>query len=186
MPYKQKQRSQTASQYPGFVDVDKTYDLYMNKYKWGNADREDVYFDEKNRIMFMIYRVNASRLAGEFIDRGDNAKAIAVLDKVMRNITEKSYFYDVTSYYMAIEYYTAGAKDKGKDLASKLARNAEAELNYILSLSDEKRESQKPDMEQAFSIINSLSMAAQSAGDVATAEAFKKKIQMYSVRFGGA
>ncbi len=183
MPYKMKTRSAVGSQYVGFTDLNKCDSLFNKVYKWGNANRNDVYFDEKNRIMFMIYRVNSARLASEFTERGQTDKAVAILDKVMQNISEKAHYYDVTTYYMAVEYYRAGAKDKGKALAEKMVRNCEDELNYILSLDDDQRESLTEDRNQAFSIINSLMGTAQASGDAATAETFKKKLEALSMRY---
>lgn len=184
MPFKQKAPSATSRQYVGSVDLDKSYDLFMNKFQWGNANRKDVYFDEKNRIMFMIYRINSSRIAAELTDRGQNEKAIAILDKVMANISEESYYYDVTSFYMAVEYYHAGAIEKGRSLAKKLVRNSEASINYIFTLDEDKREYMNDERNQDFSIINSMAGTAQAAGDTTTANEFKQKLDILANRFG--
>ena len=166
----------------GTVDVEKSYDLFMKKYLWGNANRNDVYFDEKNRIMLSSYRINAGRIAAELVNRGRNADAIKILDKVTENISERSYFYDATAYYVAVAYYRSGDKAKGKKITEKLARNAESDINYILTLPDDRKEALFDDIRRDVSIIDVLSSTAMGAGDAATAEALKKKVEMLSAK----
>jgi hypothetical protein len=183
MPYKNAAPQQATMQGEmGTVDVDKSYDLYMNTYQWGNAGRNDVYFDEKNRIMLSSYRINASRIAAELVNRGKNAEAIKLLNKVYDNISERSYFYDATGYYLAVAYYRAGDKAKGKTIAEKMARNAEDDINYILSLPDERKEALFEDIRRDVSIIDILGSTAMGGGDAATADAFKKKVEMLSAK----
>jgi hypothetical protein len=178
LPYKPATASGLIPGEIGSVDVEKTYDLFMNKYKWGNAHRDDVYFDEKNRIMFMAYRVNAARLAGELSLKGKNAEAKSVLDKVMKNISERAYFYDATAYYMAISYYQIGAKKEARDLTMKLARNAADDVNYILSLDENGRESLRNDLQRDVTIVNVLKNTATQSGDVETARNLEQQLNV--------
>lgn len=178
VPYKMKSTVQTMQQDMGFVDVDKCYDLFMNTYIWGNADRNDVYYDEKNRLMFAAYRINSGRIANELSAAGRNKEAIAILDKVQKNISEKSYFYDATAYYMAAAYYRAGEKKKGRDLTMKLVRNAEDDLNWISTLSDNAMESMTDDRDRDLTIINVMKNIAQTSGDNQTAQELDAKLNM--------
>ena len=71
----------------GFVDPYKSYDLFMKTYKWGGAEKTNVYFDEKNRQMLTAYRIDAARIADELTFRGQQQMAVQVLDKVKESIT---------------------------------------------------------------------------------------------------
>jgi len=161
----------------GFVDAQKSYDLFMNTYKWGGAERNDVYFDEKNRQMLTAYRIDASRVADELTARGRTAEAIQVLDKVVKNITPASYAYDVPSYYLALSYYKAGEKAKGRQMALALSKNAEDDIKYILDLDDEMREGMSNDVQRDLTIMNILSNVAGQAGDTATAQELGQRFQ---------
>jgi hypothetical protein len=161
----------------GSVDIAKSLDLFMNKYIWGNANRNDVYFDSKNRLSFLSYRLTAGRIASLLASKGRKQEAVALLDHVMKNISEKSYFYDATTYYLAVGYYQAGALDKARALSLKIAKNAEDDLNYMSTLSDEKREEFGAEMNQDISILNALSRTAYSAGDTVTGNAIGRKFE---------
>jgi hypothetical protein len=178
MPYKASNPAMLTQQEMGSVDVEKSYDLFMNKYLWGGANRDDVYFDEKNRIMLSSYRINAGRIAAELAAKGRNQDAIKLLNKVHENVSEASYYYDATAYYMAVAYYRASDKAHGKTIAEKLARNSEDDIDYILSLRDDAKEALFDDIQRNVTIINVLGNTAREAGDIATADAFTKKVDM--------
>jgi hypothetical protein len=184
LPFKYNNTSRVIPGEIGSVDIEKTYDLFMNKYKWGNADRNDVYFDEKNRIMFMSYRINASRMAGELAAIGRNNDGKAILDKVRQSISERSYYYDATAYYMAIAYYQVGAKKEGRELAMKLTKNAEDDINYILSMHDDGINSLANDLQRDVAIINILKTTATSAGDTQTATELETKLNIMAQKVG--
>src|SRR5690606_38887551 len=44
-------------------DVDRSLDLSLNTYRFGGADGDRIYYDEKNRLLFLLYRQNAAELA---------------------------------------------------------------------------------------------------------------------------
>jgi hypothetical protein len=161
----------------GYVDVEKSFNLFMKTYNYGNAERNNVYFDEKNRLMFAPYRINAARIADELTMRGRQADAIRLLDKVKNGISERSYLYDGTMMYMAQSYYRAGAKDKGRDVAKKLARNHETDLKWILSLGEDERANMFSEVQRDMSIINLMAQTADQAGDPATGKELNQSFQ---------
>lgn len=180
LPYKAKNVEPPIPGEMGSINVDKSYDLFVNKYDWGNAERNDVYFDEKNRIMFAAYRINSARIAMEFAGRGMNEKGKEVLDKVLKGISEDSYHYDATAYYMALGYYRIGDKETGRKLAMKLTQNASDDVAYMLSLPEGAKESMTGDLQRDLSIISILSNTAKQYGDNKTAEELQKKLEMFS------
>jgi hypothetical protein len=176
VPYKPMQPRQLNPGEMGFVDADKSYNLFMNTYIWGGAEKTNVYFDEKNRQMLTAYRIDAARIADELTARGKNAQAIQVLDKVVKGITSHSYAYDMPMYYIAMSYYRAGDKKKGADISNALAKNMEDDIKYILNINDEEtREGMASDIQRDMTIINILHTVAEQAGDKATSEELNQK-----------
>jgi hypothetical protein len=182
LPYRLTDSLRATQQDMGSVDVEKSYDLFKNKYIWGNAERNDVYFDEKNRLMFAAYRMNVGRIASELMAKGKKNEAIEVLNKVKNNISERSYFYDATAYYVAMAYYNCGDKKTGKEMTMRIVKNCEDDINYILSLDDVRANNLKNDVQRDATIINILSNVARNNGDMATADELGKKIDMISQR----
>lgn len=160
----------------GFVDLNKSHQLFTTLYQYGGGERKDVYFDEKNRQMFTTYRVNGARVADELSAAGRTKEAVEVLDHVMKGISEAAYPYDIPTYFMAMSYYKAGAKEKGRDLSLKLARNSEDDIKYILSFQNEDtRQSFASDVQRDLTIINILSNVSGQGGDQKTSSDLNTK-----------
>jgi hypothetical protein len=177
MPYKYKQPMKMAGEGAGTVDAEKSYSLFMNTYVWGGAERKDVFFDVKNRLVYLPYRLVAGRVAGALALQGKNKEAEDLLDKMVKSVTEESYFYDATGYYLAIAYYQCGAKDKGRGIALKVAQNAEDNLRHTADLDDEQKEKLRSEINGDMSIINALGSVAQGYGDATTAGEMKAKLE---------
>jgi hypothetical protein len=162
----------------GFVDGEKSYNLFMNTYIWGGAERKDVYIDEKNRQMLTSYRVDAGRVADELSAQGRKKEAIQVLDKVVNGITSQSYAYDMPSYYIPISYYRAGEMTKGRKFAQMMVKNMEDDIKYILAFEDQDtRDAMVSDVQRDMQIINIMHNVASQMGDKATADEIDKKFQ---------
>lgn len=185
VPFKLNDSLKARQQDMGSVNLDKSYNLFTKVYQWGNAERNDVYFDEKNRLMFAAFRINSARIASELTMNGRQQQAEEVLDAVMKGISEHSYFYDGTAYYVAQAYYFVGtesAKKKGKALAEKMVRNSEDDINYILSVPEGKRDVLAGDVQRDATIINVMAGLAKNAGDMDTYRKWDAKLNMLTKR----
>jgi tetratricopeptide (TPR) repeat protein len=175
VPWRYNQGIQTQEH--GSVHLDKSYDLLMNRYLWGGGERTDVYFDEKNRVMFTAYRLNAARLADALTAAGRKQDAVRVLDKIMGSITSTSFPYDFSAYYIALAYYHAGAPDKARSLSQQLVKNATDDINWIAGLDEAQQEGEAGGARNDLGMINMLMVAAQQAGDSTTATAYNATLQ---------
>ena len=179
MPFSQPPLRQNAPGEFGFVNVDKSFDLFKSKYTYGGAERKDVYFDEKNRMALAPYRITVARIADELSARNRKSDAVLILDNVMKGITPEAYAYDFQCYLLVNSYYRADALAKGKDLALKLTKNLEDDVKYIVSLGNESaRASLAGDVQRDISVINILGTFATQAGDTATSKILNEKVKV--------
>ena len=177
LPFKYDDPTKENPQVLGCVNTDKGYDLFMRTFMWGGADRNDVYFDEPNRRDLYTYRMNATFLANSLTAEGKKDKAVAVLDQVMKGVTEHSYYYDMTGYFLATSYYKAGALAKGSDLSQKMLRNALGDIDWILSLDDMGKTMMAEEVKQQYQIVEGLSQSAVQARDSVNARLMYEKIE---------
>ncbi len=176
-PYRGVKPGEQSMGEGGYADLDKSVNLFMNVYTYGNADRNNVYFDEKNRLMFASYRVNASRIADELTIAGRQKDAVALLDKVVKGISERSYLYDATMLYIAQSYYRAGAPEKGRSIALKVAKNHEDDAKWIFTLSEDQRAGMVGEIQRDLGVMSALATGAQQFGDAATAKTLNDRLQ---------
>ena len=180
MPYKFNDSiAKLNPQDMGTINTEKSYDLFMHTFVWGGAERNDVYFDEPNRHEFVTYRMDAALIANALTTEGKKDKAVQVLDKTMAGITEHSYTYDMTAYYIAAAYYIAGAQQKAAALTNKIVRNSVDNINWVSTLRHDGKIALADDIRRQFQIIQSLGMTAAREGDSAMAKQLIPKMDIF-------
>jgi len=182
LPYKFVDSIKNQQQILGTVNTEKSYELFMH-FKFGGGETNKVYFDEPNRHEFVTYRMDASTVANALTAEGKKDKAIKLLDYIMSGITEHSYAYDYTGYFIAGAYYRAGDKAKGHALGEKVVKNSEDDLKWVISLGDNAKESMAFDIKQQFQVMQSVASAAYYGGDTAYAQQIITKMRSYEPNF---
>ncbi len=179
MPFRTNDSIKANSNINGSINTEKSYDMFMNKFVWGGAERNDVYFDEPNRHELISYRMNASFLANQLIAEGQREKGLQVLDKVYKNITEKSYpyGYDYSGYLLASTFYRAGDTKRGAEITKKILNSSEKSLLWIASLNDNSRMAMGDGASQHYSILQGLAQSAFEAKDTVTTNAIVTKLK---------
>lgn len=69
---------------PGLMDLDKSYDLFMNTYKFTGLNDAKVYRDENATGVFTSLGMSAVRLMDEFLKQGDKDRALALGDHMIK------------------------------------------------------------------------------------------------------
>jgi hypothetical protein len=115
----------------GRIDPDYVYPLMMNTFRYGNLADEDVYVDYFTQYNLGVSRARESfaRVAKEYIRRGENEKAIELLDRGLEVLPTSQIRYTEANTYPFIEaYYAIAEGEKGDAL---LIDYAEVLIEYI-------------------------------------------------------
>jgi len=120
----------------GRVDADILYDNVMNKFTWGNVNDPKVYIDEYNKreIKIIQARYMFARLAQAMIDKGENEKAVKVLDKMFEIFPDEKIPLTYDSFPAAELYYRLNEDEKANKLIKIMAKNSFELLDYYISL----------------------------------------------------
>ncbi len=180
----------------GRVKTDMMYNNLMNKFVWGGMDNPEVYLDENNLRMTMNFRNNFARLAEQLLIQGRRDSAIAVLDKCLKVMPDKTVPYNIFSLRIAEMYYKVGMGRRSADgqadavktaeinkanvIVKKLADLFEGNLNYYFSLKGDYRKSIERDLDQGMAVMQELLRMAKQAEQkelVKDIEARFKKLQ---------
>ncbi|MCM2272265.1 MAG: DUF2723 domain-containing protein [candidate division Zixibacteria bacterium] len=68
----------------GRIDLDKSYDLYMNTYKFAGLEDSRVYRDENATGVFIGLGMNGVRLFDELNKKGERERALALMDHLRK------------------------------------------------------------------------------------------------------
>ncbi len=152
---------------PIMTNLDKNIELITKKFTLGGASGKNIYYDEKNKVMFIPYLLAAVDLANNLSFAERKADAIKVLDHILTQISETSYPYEMVIGYdrgsiprIIDAYYRAGAQDKARALGNKMSKNLADLGRYYNDLSPNVKDGMVQVM--YFSISN-FAQAANSA-----------------------
>ena len=134
VPIKSESKDQIDA---GRIDAGIMYENMMKNFKWGNFQDTTVYTDYTCRRTANVVRIRNkfARLARKLNDKGQEEKAIEVLDRSMELTPHQQLPYDIWVLEVVKEYYRAGATEKANQLAEKLAGYTEDQINYFFGLS---------------------------------------------------
>ncbi len=152
----------------GRVDADKVYTNVMEKFRWGNFDKYELFVDKSYGPSIQSHRFLILRAVQEFLRRSDNEKAIALTDKYFEAFPHMNFPYDYQTIYFINSYVSAGAPEKAKEHALILARETADFLNFYGSLDpDDLAAGFSSDQNLANNAKNSLLGFAQELKDQA-------------------
>jgi hypothetical protein len=200
-----------ASGQTGKVVSNIMYNNMMNKFLWGNMNREDVYLDQTNMGMTMNFRNNFARLAETLIQEGKRDSAITVLDKMNTEMPDKTVAYNVMMLRPLELYYNAAqgprtldtsslnsntielpearkkhALDAANSIAKRLSEIYANELDYYVSLKGTPYlKFVDRDMNQALAIYNELMRLANNAGQTELVKQLEPKFREYELKLMG-
>lgn len=146
-------------------DTEKTYDIIMNRFKFGGLDKKDIYLDETVMRMCYTHRRLMAQLALQLLSENKDDKALKVLQKAEKEIPE----YNVPMNYingaadMASAYIVLGMKDKAKQILDKLWKNSSQYANWYLSLNGRSFSMSQNDCFLQFQIMMNLISSGENA-----------------------
>ncbi len=148
----------------GGISIDSTFDILVNKAKWGNLNDPKVTVDRESSRNSGIVKQNYIRLARALIKENKKDSAIVVLDKCLEFFPDEKFTYDYYILPFADAYYEAGAAEKGNKIVERLVEIYEGNLNYYSSLDATRAKSFDNDRQQSMAIIQRLGQLAKENG----------------------
>lgn len=146
----------------GGVDEQNTYKLFMNDFVWGNLNAPGVYIDRESYRNSIIPKQNFMRTAKVMVEKGDNEKAIQLLDKCLEEFPDSKIPFDMYMIPFIETYYKAGAPEKANIVAERLFEIYNENLEYYYRLNEPLRKYYETDYNQALGVLQQLSMMAKS------------------------
>lgn len=114
------------------------YNKFINEFKWGGMNNKNVMLDWTNvRTAYtMQIREHFNEVARNFIIKGDNPKAIELLDKCLEMVPGNKVPFGIGFSKIIESYYLAGDREKASNLFSSFKNTIITELNYYKRFDD--------------------------------------------------
>lgn len=127
----------------GTANMDWMFDKIMNKFKYGGADKNEVYFDEENRRHMVNIRNAHTMLAMNLIAAGRKDDAKKVLQRADQMIKDKNVPYALASrygndhneksFYFAMTAFQAGDIELGKRIMESVKKDLQQQMAFYES-----------------------------------------------------
>ena len=118
----------------GGIDVEKNYDLIMNKWKYGNFDQVDTYVNTSYTPAVQSMRGTMLRTMDELMRAGDSERAMEIGDKYFRSFPNMNFPFYYEAFIMLDPYFRTGELDRVSDVVVQLAENTAQRLRFYESL----------------------------------------------------
>lgn len=167
----------------GGINVDRCYDLLVNKARWGRLNEPNVYVDAESRRNSIMPKQNYLRLASALVDLNKMDSAVRVLDTCQKYFPNDKIYYDMYTLPMVEYYYAAGALEKGNEVSTIILNNYEADLQYYAKLSNYFREYYSQETERAFAILQHLASIARRYDQAPQADKIESSLNLILENF---
>jgi hypothetical protein len=137
MPFKNNSDAVLGIFGSGRVNKDVCYDAFMNKYKWGNFDKEEAFVDNSYRATQQAMRLSIMRTAQEFLKSGDLKKANDLAKKYFEAFPHMNFPYDAMVVPFVQVLVQGGDADAAKEHLRILATEAQQHMEFYQSLDPE-------------------------------------------------
>ncbi len=164
----------------GRVDADAVYENVMNKFRWGNFDKYDLFVDHSYAPSVQSHQLVMLRAANQFIDEGETEKGLELLEKYFEVFPHMNFPYDYRSYFMLQSYFEADAYDQAKPHLELLADELEDRLQFYSGLDqDILNPGFKYDYDQSVRTFYSMIMQVRQNGDTTFADELDTRFAPY-------
>ncbi|MCD4735789.1 MAG: DUF2723 domain-containing protein, partial [Bacteroidales bacterium] len=167
----------------GGISADTSYKLLMEKFEWGNLNDPSVTIDRESYRNSIIPKQNFMRVAEALLDEGKKEETIALLDRCQEVFPDSKISYDIYMTPFADIYYEAGAIEKGNAITRRIVEVHSQNLEYYSRLNNKLLGHYQEDLENALSVLQSLSRIARRADQTELAESidsiFMQQLELF-------
>ncbi|MCR5646395.1 MAG: DUF2723 domain-containing protein [Bacteroidales bacterium] len=148
--------------YKGYGGVyrEGSYDLLVNKARWGSMNEEGVVPDRESVRNADFARQSYVRLAQSLVNHQEYDSAIVVMDKYQEFFPNEKFPYGLRLYQFPELYYVCGAMEKGDDFMRKMVKNCCDKTDYYGNMEKKFVEYFSEDIDEQVSILRQMQLTA--------------------------
>ena len=144
----------------GSIDALGSYNITMNKFKWGNLDDPKVYVDPESYNNSMRPKMQALFVGQMLLDKGMKKECKALIDQYLTRFPDPKFVYDVYNMPFVDMYYKVGDISSAVKLSNRIADITGQNLDYYASFAAGDRTAFNDDVQTATEMLQRLKSAA--------------------------
>ncbi|MCC6816518.1 MAG: DUF2723 domain-containing protein [Saprospiraceae bacterium] len=164
----------------GKIDDDRCFDLVMNKFKWGNFDKQKLFVDHSYAPSVQGMRFLMMRMITSYGMKGDSIKAGEIAEKYFNVFPNMNFPYDSRVLPFLESLIRGNKKERAVTEMKTMISETADWLKFYNSLSAQELEtSYKEEKRYAVSSIYELTQLAEILGDESIKQEVKDKLGPY-------
>jgi hypothetical protein len=149
----------------GGINTDKTADLVMNTWQWGNFDKVDTHISSSYQPAVQSMQIVIMRTMEALMAEGKTNEALAVGDKYFAAFPDMNFPFFYQTYLMLQPYFQANQLERAQPILEQLARNTADRLDYYDTLDEtRKRNSYEGEVVRAEAIARGMLQQVRARG----------------------
>ena len=164
---------------PDSVDVERTFDCLMNRFKWGNANKPGIYLDETCLSMCYWHRVVFSRLIDALLRQGDTERALLVTRRCMEVLPSYNIPYDYPSLTMVRCLGVCGKQEEANGISAEILEQTTDYLHWAAGLDKQRRCSCTNEIGRKLSLMQSTLLLLNEQQQTALFQTYYPLFQQY-------
>ncbi len=166
----------------GRVDAGKVYDNVMNKFKWGNFDKYELFVDKSYTPSVQSTQLVVRRAAMQLLQEGDTTRAVQLTEKYFEAFPDMNFPFDYRTMFMLDVYFQGKAYDKAKPKLEILANRVEQNLRFYASIDPSVIENSfRDDYGMTYRIMEDMLNVARQNNDTTFAQQLETRFKPYQV-----
>jgi len=166
----------------GRMNADKAYDNIMNKWKWGNFDKEKTYINKSYAAEVQAMKMVMIRTTEELLKRGENEKAGNIAKKYFEAFPHFNFPYDATVYPFIDVLMETGNIEEARKHFEILEKDTDEKMSFFNSLDEDVRSSFDTDVRLAFRAISDILQGVDKLQDSNYSSDVNEKFREYDYR----
>lgn len=154
----------------GGIDLEKSYDRIMNKWKWGNFDKEDTFVDGNYLAAVQAMKMSMLRTSATFAAKGENKKAADIANKFFEAFPHMNFPFDGGVLPFINILISVGDYDSAKVHIETLAKTSAEYMEFFQSLDKADMPSFQDDLSYTYAAIRECSNLSKQVEDPQFAE----------------
>lgn len=168
---------------PESVDIERTYDCLMNRFRWGNANLPGIYLDETCLNMCSTHRMIFVRLIDALLSSGDNERALTIAERCLEVLPSFNVPHDASSLSIIRCLYECGKAEEAETISKEMLMQADDYLHWIASLNKGQQLTCTDTVRRSLYIIHSVLMETSKHGSNDLFDSYSSKFNSYYEQF---
>jgi len=167
----------------GRVNPDKVYENVMEKFRWGNFDKRELFVDKSYMPSVQSHRLMMLRTANHMALNNDKERAVELIDQYFEAFPHMNFPYDINALYFIEAYMRADAPEQAKTHLEILAAETTDKLEFFESLSENDLKgagSFEQDFNTTVTTIDGIISIARQTGDEELMKKYQEMFQGYT------